>query len=117
MEEVIYAALAAAPQPAPERETLELPPHDALTVALFEDAAGALTSYQCVKLADKLLARGLRLPGGDETMAWAVVREDGRLSVGSVTPFQSVAENNAESDGGEFVRVAIRVVEGGDDAA
>lgn len=110
----VRAALAAAPQPAPvDREAL-VPPHDALTVALFEDAKGALTSYQCVKLADALLARCLRLPGGDETMAWAVVGRDGQLK--HVTGNSRQLAQQWAGPGDSIERVAFRRVEGGDDA-
>jgi len=64
-------------------------------------------------IADALLARGLRLPG-NETMAWAVVGEDG-----GVRPDEIRASKKEAAlivlDGERIKRVAIRVVEGGDD--
>ena len=68
-------------------------------------------------IADALLARGLRLPGGDETMAWAVVGEDGEILLNSVKKDRSKAERYIFDASERLVRVAIRVVEGGDDAA
>ena len=67
-------------------------------------------------IADALLARGLRLSGGDETMAWAVIGEDGTVNPWSVREDREFAEAWAEP-GDSIKRVAIRVVEGGDDAA
>ena len=73
-------------------------------------------------IADALLARGLRLPGGDETMAWAVQLPDGSLAQewGNVTLWGSSVDAKSYArgecpEGGKPVRVAIRVVEGGDD--
>ena len=66
-------------------------------------------------IADALLARGLRLPGGDETMAWAVVGEDGEILLNSVKKDRSKAERYIFDASERLVRVAIRVVEGGDD--
>lgn len=66
-------------------------------------------------IADGLLARGFCLPG-EATMAWAVVGEDGKPEAGSVTPFKREALSYCEKTE-QVVRVAIRVVEGGDDAA
>ena len=109
MEEVIYAALAAAPQPAPDRETLES--------IIYNSADAYIEEHDRRAIADALLARGLRLPGGDETMAWAVVGEDGEVIPGSIYPTRDEAERVCDYDGERVVRVAIRVVEGGDDAA
>ena len=64
--------------------------------------------------ADALLARGLRLPGGDETMAWAVVDCQGAIRAAFTW---SVRARHERATGERVVRVAIRVVEGGDDAA
>lgn len=103
------AALAAAPQPAPDRETLE---------SIFYNSADAyIEEHDRRAIADALLARGLRLPGGDETMAWAVVGEDGEVIPGSIYPTRDEAEQVCDYEGERVVRVAIRVVDGGDDAA
>ena len=100
------AALAAAPQPAPDRETLE---------SIIYNAADAyIEEHDRRAIADALLARGLRLPG-DETMAWAVVGEDGEVIPGSIYPTRDEAERVCDYEGERVVRVAIRV--GGDDAA
>lgn len=110
MEEVIYAALAAAPQPvAADREALVEVIREAIQPSIISDVIPALA-------ADALLARGRRLPG-DETMAWAVVGEDGEVIPGSIYPTRDEAERVCDYDGERVVRVAIRVVEGGDDAA
>lgn len=86
-------------------------------------------------IADALLARGLRLPRQDdalqqladlgqqadrasETMAWAVVGEDGAVELVYVELDRGgLAKMIANSLGKKAARVAIRVVEGGDDAA
>jgi len=66
--------------------------------------------------ADALLAAGLRLPGGEETMAWAVVGEDGALVDGTVTVDRW--RTSAYLQRGGCIRpVAIRVVEEGEDEA
>ncbi|WP_296222830.1 hypothetical protein, partial [uncultured Sphingomonas sp.] len=68
----LRAALAAAPQPvAADREALVEVIREAIQPSIISDVIPALA-------ADALLARGLRLPGG-ETMAWAVVGEDGEV--------------------------------------
>lgn len=62
------------------------------------------------RLASTLLARGLRLPG-PETMAWAEIGRDKKPKAETVV---SKAPWTVKPDQ-EFARVAIRVVEGGDD--
>lgn len=102
------AALAAAPQPAPaDREALVEVIRDAIRPGICDTIAE--------RAADALLARGLRLPGG-ETMAWAVVGEDGEVIPGSIYPTRDEAERVCDYEGERVVRVTIRVVEGGDDA-
>jgi hypothetical protein len=60
------------------------------------------------RLEDALLARGLRLPGGEETMAWAVVGGDGKIHPQSINnQYYGVKDHKGE----RIVRVAIRVVE------
>ena len=102
----VRAALAAAPQPAPDRE------------ALMEVVQGAvlINRYAAEAIADALLARGLRLPGGDETMAWAAIGPDGKAEAEAVHFHREIVERDLR-DGERIARVAIRVVEGGDDAA
>ena len=102
------AALAAAPQPAPDRETLES--------IIYNSADAYIEEHDRRAIADALLARGLRLPG-DETMAWAVVGEDGEVIPGSIYPTRDEAERVCDYEGERVVPVTIRVVEGGDDAA
>lgn len=65
--------------------------------------------------ADALLARGLRLPGAEETMAWGIVRKDGEIIAGGLR--NKEAASNFAHEGERVVRVVIRVVEGGDDAS
>ena len=103
------AALAAAPQPAPDRETLES--------IIYNSADAYIEEHDRRAIADALLARGLRLPGEDETMAWAVVGEDGEVIPGSIYPTRDEAERVCDYEGERVVPVTIRVVEGGDDAA
>lgn len=95
-------------QPAPDREALVEVIRDAIRPGICDTIAE--------RAADALLARGLRLPGG-ETMAWAVVGEDGEVIPGSIYPTRDEAERVCDYEGERVVRVAIRVVEGGDDAA
>jgi len=109
----LYAAadLIAAPQPAPaDREALV----DVIRSAID----GCLPARQVAaigpRIADALLARGLRLPGGEETMAWAVVGAKGLPMAELVTPNKSTARAVVQ-DGERVARVAIRVVVGGDD--
>ena len=64
-------------------------------------------------IADALLARGLRLTG-DETMAWAVADCQGAIRAAFTW---SVRARHERATGERVVRVAIRVMEGGDDAA
>ena len=100
------AALAAAPQPAlKDREALMEVIQQALwccpdTGQMPDDA-----------ITDALLARGLRLPG-EETMAWAVIGKDGKPIPQTCTTVEYMSRAP-----GPVVRVAIRVMEGGDDAA
>ena len=104
------AALAAAPQPAPaDREALVEVVAEELRATLGTTEA----TWLAEDVADALLARGLRLPG-DETMAWAVVGEDGKIDLASLTNPYAIP---MRSKGETRRRVAIRVVEGGDDAA
>lgn len=110
MMDTARAALAAAPQPAAvDRESLA----DLIFDNLEVDCN--LTDEAVLKVADALLARGLRLPG-DETMAWAVVGEDGEVIPGSIYPTRDEAKRVCDYEGERVVRVAVRVVEGGDDA-
>lgn len=106
------AALAAAPQPAvADREALV----EAIRAARCEwanDGDGESCPDQAI--ADALLARGLRLPGGDETMAWAAIGPDGKAEAEAVHFHREIVERDLR-DGERVVRVAIRVVEGGDD--
>ena len=112
------AALSAAPQPAPaaadERAEIERIICDAFTCDLRgrgdEDGAFWQTA------ADALLARGLRLPEDGETLAWAVI-EDGLISPNLIDSEKESVQRWAEAWKGSMVRVAIRVVEGCDDAA
>lgn len=112
------AALAAAPQPAPapadERDEIERIICDAFTCDLRGrgDENGAF--WQTA--ADALLARGLRLPEDGETLAWAVI-EDGIISPNLIDSEKESVQRWAEAWKGSMVRVAIRVVEGCDDAA
>ena len=135
---VIRAALAAAPQPAvADQEALV----EVIDNALRDwSNLPPLTCLRASYVADALLARGLRLPGQDalqqladlgqqedrafETMAWAVQLPDGSLAQewGNVTLWGSSVDAKSYArgecpEGGKPVRVAIRVVEGGDDAA
>lgn len=132
------AALAAAPQPAvADQEALV----EVIDNALRDwSNLPPLTCLRASYVADALLARGLRLPGQDalqqladlgqqedrafETMAWAVQLPDGSLAQewGNVTLWGSSVDAKSYArgecpEGGKPVRVAIRVVEGGDDAA
>lgn len=108
-------ALAAAPQPAPvDREALVEVIQEVRRMFLPLYAIGATTGTLDGYMADALLARGLRLPGVEETMAWAVVRRDEPFDADYVYASRPYANVSA---GERVVRVAIRVVEGGDDAA
>ena len=93
-----------------DREALVEVIREAIQPSIISDVIPALA-------ADALLARGLRLPGGDETMAWAVVGEDGEVIPGSIYPTRDEAERVCDYEGERIVQVTIRVVEGGDDAA
>ena len=141
--------LAAAPQPAPEREAgraegwaeaarfletlkgadldgneFELPADEWRVTALLGVRA-------CADKLGALLARGLRLPSQDdalqqladlgqqadrapEPMAWAVVGSDGKMVA---INYDRMTAQHLCNPGERVVRVAIRVVEGGDDAA
>ena len=100
--------LAAAPQPAPDRESLmEM-------IAQAQDTWSPDATTPAAHIADALLARGLRLPGAEETMAWAVIGEDGAIDPRKLWINSRDAEEYCER-GERAVRVAIRVVEGGDD--
>lgn len=129
------AALAAAPQPAPGRddnfqlsgtkvESPAQPPtsvdRDALVEVIRDAILDGMGSDMGVdpsaeRAADALPARGLRL-AGNETMAWAVVGDDGKVVPTSIWPTQFQAQAAAWRPTERAVRVAIRVVEGGDDA-
>ena len=90
---------------------------EALVDVVAEELRATLGTTEATWLAedvaDALLARGLRLPG-DETMAWAVVGEDGALT--AINYDRRTARHLCGS-GERVVRVAIREVEGNDDAA
>lgn len=105
--DVTRAALAAAPQPAPDRESLmEM-------IAQAQDTWSPDATTPAAHIADALLARGLRLPG-DETMAWALVGDDEAVLADTVR-WERGDVDATFGDLGPSVRVAIRVVEGGDD--
>lgn len=103
--------LAAAPQPAPDRESLM----EMIAQAQVTWNPDATSSTQ--HIADALLARGLRLPGGEETIAWAVLGSDGRPMPDAIYSERKGAHRLKPHPQARIVRVAIRVVEGGDDAA
>lgn len=65
----------------------------------------------------QLAGLGQQADRASETMAWAVVGEDGEVIPGSIYPTRDEAERVCDYEGERVVRVAIRVVEGGDDAA
>ena len=106
--DMLDAALAATPQPASvDRE--------ALVEAIRETGWSCLEGPEAI--ADALLAAGYRkadpLTDERETLAWAVVRDDGLVK--HVTGNgRNLARQWAES-GDAVVRVAIRVVEDGGD--
>ena len=101
----LRAALAAAPQPAvADQEALV----EVIDNALRDwSNLPPLTCLRASYVAYDLLARGLRLPG-DETMAWAVVGEDGEVIPGSIYPTRDEAERVCDYEGERVVRVAIR---------
>lgn len=117
-------------QPAPEQgmtraevgQMLDAKRHDReALVEVIKATAGRTMGENVViggagEIADALLARGLRLPGEDETMAWAVVGKDGAIIPGSVWTEWEDALPHTYREGARGVRVAIRVVEVGDDA-
>ena len=90
------AALAAAPQPAPEREALAKIVQDAMirTGVRWDSSSSEA-------IADALLARGLRLPGGDATMGCKHCGEKQRLEYLECTECGKCGD--------------VRVVEGGDE--
>ena len=110
-------SIGTAPQPAPvDREALVGAIADRATLA--REIAKAMIGRapgngMILAIADALLARGLRLPG-DETMAWAVLGEDGKMVA---INYDRMTAQHLCNPGERVVRVAIRVVEGGDDAA
>lgn len=132
----LAAALAAAPQPAvADREALvdadslsrhigELGNQIHNLVCKYQndeklsERLGELraTAWDLERRAHALLARGLRLTDAPETLAWAVVREDGAVLANTVRWGRDDVDAKF-GDLGPSVRVAIRVVEGGDDAA
>lgn len=136
--EAARAALAAAPQPAPDREAVlyrfleegeviekgdECPDDNC---ASWEPVNGWAVGMGYSKMfktirrpvgSDALLARGLRLPSGEETMAWEVLGEDREEGEPHLIYYvEDTARGIAKVTGERVVRVAIRVVEGGDDA-
>lgn len=66
--------------------------------------------------ADALLAAGWRGPDASETQAWAVVGKDGEIETDTVHPNLDHVQSDLRA-GQRIVRVAIRVIEGGDDGA
>lgn len=124
------AALAAAPQPVPDEfeDCTGYPVEDglgendpapvgreALVQMIVQAMLGRVVGLHMAEtIADALLARGLRLPGGDETMAWAVVGEEGKM-VG--INYDRMTAQHLCNPGERIVRVAIREVEGGGDDA
>ena len=115
--DVRMRSIGTAPQPAPvDREALVGAIADRATLA--REIAKAMIGRapgngMILAIADALLARGLRLPG-DETMAWAVLGEDGKMVA---INYDRMTAQHLCNPGERVVRVAIRVVEGGDDAA
>ena len=126
--EIARAALAAAPQPAPERTLLAKIVQDAMI-----RTGVRWDSRSSDAIADALLARGLRLPGDDalqqladlgqqadrasETMAWAVLGSDGRPMPDAIYSERKGAHRLKPHPQARIVRVAIRIVEDSDDAA
>ena len=109
------AALAAVPQPAPaDRDALVEVIDAAITRWLQDGYDDPRNKPEAV--ADALLARGLRLPEDGETLAWAVI-EDGIISPNLIDSEKESVQRWAEAWKGSMVRVAIRVVEEGDDGA
>lgn len=110
--------LAASPQPAPEdREALvegiaQIIDHP--SVYMGGPSRNSLRIAEAIvkEYADTLLARGLRLPA-PETMAWGILRKDGEIIAGGLR--NKEAASNFAHEGERIVRVAIRVVEGGDE--
>lgn len=106
-----YEAHQKAPQPAPvDREEL-------VRLLQIITRNGSLDDGRTLHeaIADALLARGLRLPG-DESMAWALVGDDEAVLADTVR-WERGDVDAMFSDLGPSVRVAIRVVDGGNDAA
>ena len=96
----------AAPQPVPEREALV----DVVAEELRATLGTTEATWLAEDVADALLARGLRLPG-DETMAWAVLGEDGKMVA---INYDRMTAQHLCNPGERIERVAIRVVEGGE---
>ena len=123
----LAATLATAPQPAPEEgltraqvgAMLDAKRHDREALVgvisdLIHNAADAyIEEHDRRAIADALLARGLPLPGGDATMGWGMVRKDGEIIAGGLR--NKEAASNFAHEGERIVRVAIRVVEEGDE--
>ena len=90
---------------------------EALVDVVAEELRATLGTTEATWLAedvaDALLARGLRLPA-PETMAWAVVDCQGAIRAAFTW---SVRARHERATGERVVRVAIREVEGNDDAA
>ena len=113
------ASVYPAPQPAPEQgmtraevgQMLDGKRHDreALVEAIREACPEPWISHGgAADIADALLARGLRLAGGGETMAWGIVRKDGEIIAGGLR--NKEAASNFAHEGERVVRVAIRVL-------
>ena len=122
----LRAALAAAPQPAPEEGLTRAQvgamldakrlDREALVQVIVQAMLGRVVGLHMAEaIADALLARGRRLPG-EETMAWAVIDKHGRIDPHTIYPDEWMADRKVDP-GERIARVAIRVVEGGDDDA
>ena len=85
-------------------------------MAADDDEAGRMAQHPLRVARAALAAAPQPAP---ETMAWAVVDEDGITSSFAVYPDDAFSQSKRMADlaEGRVVRVAIRVVEGGDDAA
>ena len=116
LREALQACVAFADGIAPQHSLID-------REALVEAIEGSLYSYSddrgweptgtARSIADALLAAGLRLPGPqpDETLAWAVVGEDGALVETSINQSRAEVEGELKWGGKDIVRVAIRIVE------
>lgn len=113
------AALTAAPQPAPVAREALVGVIDLVRRAWAAMRPDGISENDAI--ANSLLAAGLRLPGvvqPDETLAWAVVGEDGRIKPSTLAwDYDGAARHEAGGEETVRVHVAIRIVEGGDDAA